>query len=148
MGKPITAADARRIAHDVVGMHIKHPAPKGHKGLEKVMANYKGAPAVDAKPKPMIHLNDEHVPDGAEVGDEVEMHVKGKVANTSEHASDGEGGPSGSKSMGVEIHSIKHKKKGKKPVGRADGKDADMQDGGKAAMDDALEAEESNEQPE
>lgn len=36
-GKPITAADARRIAHDVVGMHVGHPAPKGHKGLEKLM---------------------------------------------------------------------------------------------------------------
>lgn len=35
--KPVTAAEARRIAHDVVGMHVNHPAPKGHKGLEKVM---------------------------------------------------------------------------------------------------------------
>lgn len=37
MIKPVTASEARRIAHDVVGEHINHPAPEGHKGLEKLM---------------------------------------------------------------------------------------------------------------
>ncbi len=93
----------------------------------------------DAVMKPMLHLSDEHVPDGAAVGDPVNMEVTGKVTSRSEHSSDGEGGPSTGKSMGIEIHKIKHKKKKKGETGRAGGKDADMQDGAKEAMDAALE---------
>lgn len=31
--KPVTASKARAIAHDVVGEHINHQAPAGHKGI-------------------------------------------------------------------------------------------------------------------
>lgn len=39
--KGVTARKARKIAHEVLSMHIKYPAPKGHKGLERVMARDK-----------------------------------------------------------------------------------------------------------
>jgi hypothetical protein len=42
-----------------------------------------------------------------------------------------------SKHATIEVHHMKHKK-GKHPTGRAGGKHADMQDGGKEAMDAAL----------
>lgn len=35
-GGGVSAVKAREIAHDVVGMHVAKPAPKGHKGFERM----------------------------------------------------------------------------------------------------------------
>ena len=84
--------------------------------------------------KPTIHLSDEHVPEGVNVGDHVQFQGHGKVMSHGE-SSDSDGKTS--KHATIEVHHMKHKK-GKHPTGRAGGKHADMQDGGKEAMDAAL----------
>ena len=84
--------------------------------------------------KPTIHLTDKHVPEGVNVGDHVQFQGHGKVMSRGENTdSDGKT----SKHATIEVHHMKHKK-GKHPTGRAGGKHADMQDGGKEAMDAAL----------
>jgi hypothetical protein len=35
-GGAVSAAEAKRIAERVVGEHVRYPAPKGHKGFEKI----------------------------------------------------------------------------------------------------------------
>jgi hypothetical protein len=35
-GGGVSAAEAKRIAESVVGTHVRYPAPKGHKGFEKI----------------------------------------------------------------------------------------------------------------
>jgi hypothetical protein len=35
-GGSVSAAEAKRIAERVVGEHVRYPAPKGHKGFEKI----------------------------------------------------------------------------------------------------------------
>jgi hypothetical protein len=35
-GGAVSAAEAKRIAERVVGTHVRYPAPKGHKGFEKI----------------------------------------------------------------------------------------------------------------
>jgi hypothetical protein len=87
--------------------------------------------------KPTMHMSGEHAPEGVNAGDHVQFQGHGKVTSVSEHQSD-KGKPE--RSVTVEVHHIKHKK-GKPPVGKAGGKHADMQDGGKAAMDEALASE-------
>ena len=84
--------------------------------------------------KPTIHLTDKHVPEGVGVGDHVQVQGHGKVMSHGE-STDSDGKTS--KHATIEVHGMKHKK-GKHPVGRAGGKHADMQDGGKEAMDAAL----------
>jgi hypothetical protein len=34
----VTATEAKRIAERTVGEHVRYPAPKGHKGFEKIIA--------------------------------------------------------------------------------------------------------------
>jgi len=84
--------------------------------------------------KPTIHLTDKHVPEGVGVGDHVQFQGHGKVMSHGE-STDSDGKTS--KHATIEVHHMKHKK-GKHPTGRAGGKHADMQDGGKEAMDAAL----------
>ena len=84
--------------------------------------------------KPTIHVTGEHGPDGVDVGDHVQFQGHGKVMSRGE-STDSDGKTS--KHATIEVHGMKHKK-GKHPVGRAGGKHADMQDGGKEAMDAAL----------
>lgn len=90
--------------------------------------------------KPTIHLTDKHVPEGVGVGDHVQFQGHGKVMSRGE-STDSDGKTS--KHATIEVHGMKHKK-GKHPVGRAGGKHADMQDGGKAAMDQALTTDADN----
>jgi len=90
--------------------------------------------------KPTIHLTDKHVPEGVGVGDHVQFQGHGKVMSHGE-STDSDGKTS--KHATIEVHGMKHKK-GKHPVGRAGGKHADMQDGGKAAMDQALTTDADN----
>ena len=87
-----------------------------------------GAAAEMPEFKPTIHLTDKHVPEGVSVGDHVQFTGHGKVMSHGE-SEDG-------KHATIEVHGMKHKKAPK--TGRAGGKHADMQDGGKAAMDQAL----------
>ena len=82
--------------------------------------------------KPTIHVTGEHAPKNVDVGDHVRFTGHGKVVS---HGADDSG-----KHATIEVHGMKHKK-GKPPVGKAGGKHADMQDGGKAAMDEALASE-------
>jgi hypothetical protein len=99
-----------------------------------------GAPTEMPEFKPTMHMSGEHAPEGVNAGDHVQFQGHGKVTSVSEHQSD-KGKPE--RSVTVEVHHIKHKK-GKHPTGRAGGKHADMQDGGKAAMDQALTTDADN----
>jgi hypothetical protein len=69
------------------------------------------------------------------VGDEVHVMAKGHVESASEH--DHGDGPRRHVSIQLKHMGVKHKSQS----GRAGGKDTDMQEGGKAAMDQALEGQ-------
>jgi hypothetical protein len=97
------------------------------------------APGVtDAPMDPSLHLMDGHAASmgDAAVGDTVPFEGHGVVESMSQH--DGEGGPS--KSMTIRVKHLKHKKKAS-DSGKVGGKDTEMQEGGKAAMDNALSNE-------
>ena len=87
--------------------------------------------------KPMIHMDGEHAAPFAKrkVGDKVQFHGHGVVKTLSQR--DGEEGPE--HSVGIEVHGFKHKKKAIE-TGKVEDK---MADGGKLAMDAALDGQEA-----
>jgi hypothetical protein len=104
------------------------PAKEGLGGT----ARYPHGTRISLGDQEMDKLGIEHV----QVGDKV--HIRGHAHVVSKHQdSDGTG-----KRMEVHITHM-HMKKHNPRTGRAGGKDADMQEGGKAAMDEALQGQEA-----
>ena len=91
----------------------------------------------DAGMKPMIHMDGEHAAPFAKrkVGDKVQFHGHGVVKNISQR----DGGEGPEHSVGIEVHGFKHKKKAME-TGKVEDK---MADGGKLAMDAALDGQEA-----
>ena len=87
--------------------------------------------------KPTIHMDGEHAAPFAKrkVGDKVQFTGHGVVKHISQR--DGEEGPEHSAS--IEVHGFKHKKKAME-TGKVEDK---MADGGKLAMDAALQGQEA-----
>jgi hypothetical protein len=84
-----------------------------------------------------MHLDGEHAKQflKRKVGDKVHFTGHGAVASISQHESE-DGEPS--HHVTLKVKELKHRKKTAELPGQAGGKDAEMQKGGKAAMDQAL----------
>lgn len=104
----------------------------------------KAAQPVMPKMGPTLHLDGEHAEPfmKRKVGDKVQFHGDGVVSDMSQH----EGETGTTHHVAIKVKNLKHRRKA--ATGRAGGKDADMQDGGKAAMDTALGNEETAEDEE
>jgi hypothetical protein len=115
--------DLKRTPSDKDEINMPHPAEADR---------YPHGTRMTLGDQEMDKLGIEH----AQVGDK--LHVKGHAHVVSKHQdSDGTG-------KRMEIHMTHmHLKKKAPRTGRAGGKDADMQDGGKLAMDAALDGQEA-----
>lgn len=70
--KAVSAAEAKQIAKRTVGEHVRHPAPKGHKGLERVMRKADGGDVRNTDDLVVRHKPGERRKTRAEMFDEAE----------------------------------------------------------------------------